>query len=252
MLEGLNAIHKRISEIEKQFAKLNGPQKMPDESTGKDFQSYMKESESSVSAAASSKSSERFVVKSPVELSTQQTPPVEKSAEGAYNVYGKRHAEEKAANAEKAKEERYIQSLKNSSLPFSSRRELYNSIIEESAKKHGIEKELLKALVHQESSFTENARSPKGALGLAQLMPSTAKSLGVDMDNILSPKENVGAGAKYLSMLLDKYKGDKELALAAYNAGTRSVDEAGGIPPYEETQNYVKKVLGYYSNYLSE
>lgn len=108
------------------------------------------------------------------------------------------------------------------------------------ARKHNIPEDLFLRLVQQESGWNVGAVSPKGATGLAQLMPDTARFLRVDINN---PAENLEGGARYLRMMYDRF-GSWRLALAAYNAGPMAVEEHGGIPPYDETQNYVKAILG--------
>jgi len=105
---------------------------------------------------------------------------------------------------------------------------------------HQVDPKLLRAVIVQESGFRPCAVSPKGAQGLMQLMPATAEQFGVE--DALDPKQNVDAGAKYLKQLLDKYKGDVPLALAAYNAGPAAVDSAGGVPEIKETRDYVEAI----------
>ena len=116
----------------------------------------------------------------------------------------------------------------------------FGAEITAAAKKHGIDPALLAGLVKQESGFNPNAGSPAGARGLTQLMPGTAAGLGVG--NVLDPIQNLDGGAKYLRQQLDAFGGDVTRALAAYNAGPGAVQRYGGVPPYAETQNYVRIV----------
>jgi soluble lytic murein transglycosylase-like protein len=116
----------------------------------------------------------------------------------------------------------------------------YGAEITAAAKKYGLDPALLAGLVKQESGFNPNAGSPAGARGLTQLMPGTAAGLGVT--NVLDPAQSLEGGAKYLRQQLDAFGGDVTRALAAYNAGPGAVQRYGGVPPYAETQNYVRAV----------
>ncbi|MFF2177276.1 lytic transglycosylase domain-containing protein [Lysinibacillus sp. NPDC058147] len=121
----------------------------------------------------------------------------------------------------------------------------YASIIQKAASTYNVPEKLIASVIKQESNFNSNVVSHAGAQGLMQLMPKTAQYLGVT--NAFDPEQNIMAGAKYLRQLLDKFDNDPTLALAAYNAGSSRVTKYGGIPPFKETQDYVKKVMNYYT-----
>ncbi len=127
----------------------------------------------------------------------------------------------------------------------------YDSTVREIASTTGLEPALIHAIIHAESAYNPNAVSPKGAVGMMQLMPGTARRYGVDDSK--DATENISGGARYMRDLLQMFNNDKELAVAAYNAGENAVIRYGNsIPPYRETQNYVRRVLDLYENYKQQ
>ena len=135
------------------------------------------------------------------------------------------------------REPRYIRTVARHGYRF-----VYDGMIEEHASAQGLNPELVRAVIHAESAFNPRARSVKGAMGLMQLMPATAREYGV-LDPY-NPAENIRAGVAYLKSLLLRYSNNEELALAAYNAGPTAVEKYGAVPPYRETRNYVEKIRG--------
>lgn len=124
--------------------------------------------------------------------------------------------------------------------------QMIDRIVEETAMRHDVDPNLVRAIIKVESNFNPQARSRKGAIGLMQLMPTTAKSLNVT--NPYDPAQNVDAGVRHFKQLLDSYNGNVELSLAAYNAGSMAVQRSRGVPRYRETQNYVKRITRLYAS----
>ena len=126
----------------------------------------------------------------------------------------------------------------------------YDRIIIEAARRHEVHPALIKAIIKAESSYNPKAVSKKGARGLMQLMPRTARAMGVK--NSFNPKHNIHGGTKYFKFLLDEFEGNIRMALAAYNAGVDRVRQYGRIPPYKATRSYISKVMSYYREYRYE
>ena len=123
----------------------------------------------------------------------------------------------------------------------------FDELIRSASGRYHVDPDLIRAVIKTESDFNTNARSNKGAMGLMQLMPETARLHNVS--DAYNPNENVEGGVRHLRMLLERYQGDLELSLAAYNAGAGAVEKHGGIPPYNETREYIRKVLRFYDTF---
>jgi len=123
----------------------------------------------------------------------------------------------------------------------------FDPIISDASRKYGLEAPLIKAVIKAESDFDPNAISHKGARGLMQIMPMNYRLLNVE--NPFDPHQSIDAGARYLRDMMDRYNGKLNLSLAAYNAGPGAVDRHGGVPPYQETEEYIERVMRYYQRY---
>jgi soluble lytic murein transglycosylase-like protein len=161
------------------------------------------------------------------------------------------HANVQAAKSAAAEVDQYLgksSSEQNSSSRSGFTQREVDSAIDKAAARHNVDPNLVRALVKVESNFNPNAVSRKGAMGLMQLMPQTARQLKVS--NPFNPEENVDAGVRHLKQLLESYGGDVRLSLAAYNAGSGAVARSSGIPKYAETRNYVKRITQLYGGGL--
>jgi hypothetical protein len=127
---------------------------------------------------------------------------------------------------------------------------LYHPIILQAANRYQVDPAIVKAIIMAESSYNPKAVSKRGAKGLMQLMPKTAKEMGVE--DIFNPEHNINGGVRYYKKLLKQFKGDIKLALAAYNAGMKNVRDHNGVPPFKSTRYYIKKVFEYYQHYKSQ
>jgi len=135
-------------------------------------------------------------------------------------------------------------------ISWNSAERLFQPIVLKAANRYKVDPAMVMAIIMAESSYNPKAISKKGAKGLMQLMPTTARSLGVK--DIFNPEHNINAGVRYFKKLLNQFDGDVELALAAYNAGSRKVKEHRGIPPFKATKYYIKKVIKYYRHYKTQ
>ena len=161
------------------------------------------------------------------------------------------HANVRAAKSAAAEVDQYLdkpQSEQNSSLGHGFSQKEIDDAINKAADRHAVDPNLVRALVKVESNFNPNAVSRKGAMGLMQLMPQTARQM--KLTNPFNPEENIDAGVRHLKDLLDSYGGDVRLSLAAYNAGAGAVARSAGIPHYAETRNYVKRITQLYGGSL--
>jgi soluble lytic murein transglycosylase-like protein len=149
----------------------------------------------------------------------------------------------------KEKEKVSINHAALASLKGKEAEQILHPVIHEVASQYDVDPSLIKAIIWAESSFNPKAVSKRGAMGLMQLMPATARSLGLGIKDIKDPQSNIDCGVRYFKQLMVQFDGDARLALAAYNAGSHKVVQYKGVPPYEATRYYIKKVFRYYNQY---
>ena len=135
-------------------------------------------------------------------------------------------------------------------IPRNEAEQLFHPIINKTAIRYQIDPAIIKAIIMAESGYNSRAISQGGAMGLMQLMPETAQELNVE--DIFNPKQNIDGGVRYFKQLVNQFSGDLKLALAAYNAGSKAVRHYKGVPPFKETQHYIKKVFEYYQLYKNQ
>jgi len=164
------------------------------------------------------------------------------SEEVAYEIAVQKPSEEKPPDP--------VPDVVSEKPPVEKAKHPYNPIIKKAAERYEIDPALVKAIIMAESNYNPRAVSKMGARGLMQLMPATAEALGVE--DSFNPEHNIHAGVRYFRQLLDRFDGNIEFALAAYNAGSRKVRKYNGIPPYRATQIYIEKVFVYYERYKKE
>ena len=226
MIENIKAINTRIDEIQKGFSNLGYGS--PIDSRVKSFAVYMQEANSETNKVATNNGINNIT----------NTNGIEKYTIDMIN----NDIEQAGLNNNTISLNKGYEVYKNTGESFPTK---YDSIIEEASKLYNVPEALIKSVIKQESNFNADAISKRGAMGLMQLMPSTASELGIPLETLTDAKTNVFGGTKYLSDMLSKYNGRVDLALAAYNAGPNAVDNAKGVPNIEETQDYVKKILRY-------
>lgn len=235
-LSRIAEIQQRIKDIENQFGgKIHGA----------DFQTVLeKEMAKQPDILKNIKPIEEF-------LAENKLPPVnENAAANAKKVAAALNARNAVETFDLPEEDSGVYQTELTRRASSSRNENSSStsteeMIKNAAQKFGVEFELAKAVATAESNMNQDVISKAGAVGVMQLMPSTAKSLGVDP---YDEEQNIEGGVKYLRQMLDKFNGNVSHAVAAYNAGPGAVKKYGGVPPYTETQNYVGRVLDFYAN----
>ena len=236
MIESIQRIHSRIGEIQNTFNKL-GFAPLNTQLPVKPFSEYLNEAMANSSENKINDSDGSLLLENNINNKTFDNGKIidENSFNGklSFGVY-----DDITNNFAKA-----INAYKKTSADFPN---TYDSIINEASEKYSVPKDLIKAVIKQESNYMPNAVSSKGAIGLMQVMPSTGALLGIEDKELLKdPYTNIMTGTKYLSQMLNRYDGRLDLSLSAYNAGPNLVDKLQRIPNIDETKNYVKNIIGY-------
>ena len=236
MIESIQRIHSRIGEIQNTFNKL-GFAPLNTQLLVKPFSEYLNEAMANSSENKINNSDGSVLLENNINNKTFDNGKIidENSFNGklSFGVY-----DDITNNFAKA-----INAYKKTFADFPN---TYDSIINEASEKYSVPKDLIKAVIKQESNYMPNAVSSKGAIGLMQVMPSTGALLGIEDKELLKdPYTNIMTGTKYLSQMLNRYDGRLDLSLSAYNAGPNLVDKLQRIPNIDETKNYVKNIIGY-------
>lgn len=239
MIESIQRIHSRIGEIQNTFNKL-GFAPLNTQLPVKPFSEYLNEAMASGSANKINNSDGSVLIENNINNKINNGKIIDEdtfNGKISFGVY------DDITNNLTNNFARAINAYKKTSADFPN---TYDSIINEASEKYSVPKDLIKAVIKQESNYMPNAISSKGAIGLMQIMPSTGALLGIeDKETLKDPYVNIMTGTKYLSQMLNRYDGRLDLSLSAYNAGPNLVDRLQRIPNIDETKNYVKNIIGY-------
>ena len=239
MIESIQRIHSRIGEIQNTFNKL-GFAPLNTQLPVKPFSEYLNEAMTSNSANKINNADGSLLIENNINNKINNGKIIDEdtfNGKISFGVY------DDITNNLTNNFARAINAYKKISADFPN---TYDSIINEASEKYSVPKDLIKAVIKQESNYMPNAVSSKGAIGLMQIMPSTGALLGIeDEETLKDPYVNIMTGTKYLSQMLNRYDGRLDLSLSAYNAGPNLVDRLQRIPNIDETKNYVKNIIGY-------
>lgn len=229
MIEGIKAINVRIDEIQKGFRDLGLGS--PIDERVKTFASYMDEAKDEIGVKDVSANEGSEINDKRLEITVNDD-----------SYFTLDMIKENSVASDLGALSKAYEQYKKISNAFPTK---YDEIIKDAARTYGVPEKLIKSVIKQESNFIPNAVSSKGAVGLMQIMPSTAELLNVSLENLTDPETNIMAGSKYLSEMLGRYDGRIDLALSAYNAGPKTVDNVMRVPNIAETKDYVKNIINY-------